>query len=78
MNSTNVPSRYWAQCHYCSSDLDIRRKGVFQRVTGWTELRAGGGANAIALPQRVPDWSCGACINLLRKGISPAQGRLPL
>lgn len=63
-------------CTFCGVHLDTRDPGVFQRTSGWVENRTAGGANTVALNTREPVWSCGDCINRLRRGVSPDQGRM--
>lgn len=71
-----IPERYRSNCVFCGMELDVRRTGVFQRVSGWAENRGAGGTNTVALPVREALYACKICIGSLRKGRSPMQGEL--
>jgi hypothetical protein len=64
----HIPERFRTHCFFCDRVLDIREKGNFQKVSGWTKSRSGGGANSIALAERTNVWSCAGCIDRLTKG----------
>lgn len=64
----NIPARFQADCHFCQQEIDIRREGVHQFVSGWVKNRAGGGGNAIAVPERLNRYACKLCIERLKHG----------
>jgi hypothetical protein len=71
-----IPRQYAASCIHCGLEVDVRKPGVCQRAQGWLMNREQGGANAVIMVERAPVYSCKTCIELKRKGISPAQGVL--
>lgn len=57
-----VPARFVSACALCGDALDIRANGNYQKAHGWVKIRAQGGANAIALPEREAVYACPLCI----------------
>jgi hypothetical protein len=58
----HIPERFRAKCEFCPLPLDIREKGVHQRVSGWVMNREGGGGHGISLPERENRWAHHECI----------------
>jgi hypothetical protein len=65
-------------CVQCGDTIDSTKPGCAQRVRGWRVVRAGGGANMIALPEPEAEWLCRFCLARRRKGLSWNQMALPL
>ena len=63
-----IPERFQTNCNFCARILDVREKGNFQKVSGWTKSRSGGGANSISLAERANVWACSVCIDRKTKG----------
>lgn len=76
MVDVKVPLSRRATCVYCADQLDTSATGVFQLARGWLENRRRGGANTIALAERLPKYACGICIDKLRSGIPVGQQTL--
>lgn len=63
-----IPTRFQTNCEFCGCELDTRRQGVHQYVEGWVQNRAGGGANAVRLPNHHLRWACKICVDTKSKG----------
>jgi hypothetical protein len=61
-------SQMKTRCRYCDAKIDSETPGVYQYVKGWERRRAGGGTNAIRLPERVMMFACHACIEAHVRG----------
>lgn len=57
-------------CTQCGESIDAKAPGVSQAVTGWMTNRVQGGANMIALPERLPLWLCRHCLDKRKRGHS--------
>jgi hypothetical protein len=60
---TTTPTRFQANCFYCTDPLDTRDEGVSQWVEGWVEHRNQGGGHAIRMPVRHNRWACKFCVD---------------
>ena len=55
-------------CAFCGLDVDDAKPGSFIEVTGWAEVRAGGGAHAIAMRRNLGRAAHGQCIEIQKRG----------
>lgn len=56
------PTTSMFTCDYCGEGLRPDALGVAKRVTGWTENRKGGGANAIRFPETATGYAHTVCL----------------
>lgn len=60
-------------CDWCK----VRRvDGRYREVTGIEEVRSQGGANKITARRETGRQACRDCVEQMRGGITPGQGRL--
>lgn len=60
-------------CAICGRHITTTEPGVHRKVTGWTEKRKGGGANAIRMSRLHDEWACKSCVDLETSGVSARQ-----
>lgn len=63
-------------CERCATPIVPGALNTWQRASGWIEQRSGGGANALALPEREPRFMCDPCMGILRLGPQHDQGSM--
>jgi hypothetical protein len=63
-------------CNDCKQDFDDHAKGTWHGVTGYVEVRDGGGANAVREKRYTGDVICPDCAKLRQLGINRDQGSL--
>lgn len=73
---SSVPLSRVRTCSYCSVQVDSNATGVYQLAIGWLANRKQGGANTIAIPNRVDRYACSECIDKLKHGIPVGQMHL--
>lgn len=59
-----------ARCSLCSSPLDTKAPGVYQRVTGWVPVH---GSGAVRLPSHPLGYAHRHCLDSAAKGGDPTQ-----
>jgi len=57
-------------CPFCGQPIDPANPYNWQRVSGWTQKRKGGGTNAIALRKTEQEFAHPACVVLAKDGRS--------
>jgi hypothetical protein len=63
-----IPARFVGRCEFCSKDLDVRDRGVFQHTSGWVMNRDGGGGHGVSLAVRDQRWAHGLCVQRAAAG----------
>lgn len=53
-------------CAFCGDPVNPRMAGTHREVTGWEELRTGGGANKIVVRAETGQWAHRSCIAVER------------
>jgi len=67
------------KCSGCGNGpLPLNMPGIYHEVTGFEEVRAGGGANKIVLRERTGKILCASCVAKRKSGIAPAQEGMKL
>lgn len=53
-------------CWFCDEELALTRhvSGTMREITGWEELRRGGGANKIVRRRTTGKWAHRACVEM--------------
>lgn len=49
-------------CAFCDEPVNTWRKGAHREITGWEELRSGGGANKIVDREETGRWAHRSCM----------------
>jgi hypothetical protein len=57
-------------CHFCGEPVDPTETGTYRRVTGWIQLRQGGGGHAIRLTSPPESFAHSWCIDRAIRGAS--------
>lgn len=65
-----------AVCTFCGTEVDPYAHTTYQKESGWSHRREGGGTNALALAQKHDEWACWTCIDKLKAGIPLEQQSL--
>jgi DNA-directed RNA polymerase subunit RPC12/RpoP len=63
-------------CLYCGREVRPDRNGTWREITGWVQMRQGGGANGVSAQEATGRYACQNCMELVRRGISAEQGTL--
>ncbi len=61
-------------CVSCGEPVNVRSAGWYRQVTGWEQVRTGGGANKIALREPTGQVMHLACMD--KKNMAPGQGNM--
>ena len=62
------------ECVVCGDEVNVRSAGWYRQVTGWEQVRGGGGANKIALRETTGQLMHLACMD--KKRMAPGQGAM--
>lgn len=74
MVDASVPLRFRRTCTFCACQVDSRHPMTYVLVHGWK--RIGNNGNSVTLAKLDDHWSCGECVDKLRKGIPVGQRSL--
>lgn len=61
-------SEHLLECPFCGQRVDPNQKGVYRKVTGWVQVRAGGGGNAVRLPSPPQAFAHRFCVDRAARG----------
>lgn len=70
------PASFFPVCDVCGERVVPGRVGVWHEVTGFAQIRQGGGAHAVAERKDTGRYRCDPCMRAKRLGIDEQQGAL--
>lgn len=63
-------------CIHCGKEADPTKVGTFREVTGWEEVRRGGGGHGLTSRKETGRVACGSCMDRIRRNLAPLQGSI--
>lgn len=71
----------YVNCYWCKTPLDEDAPGVYKRISAWetrsgSSSRRGGSDVVLRGPAEKPEFACGGCVALLKRGISVGQEQM--